>query len=101
MRIPEQVSFTVMPDGANSFASVRANPFTAARTELDSSDPSIGCFTADEKKPSLATATIATRPCSPRCILPVLSKPPMLSRNAAPRQIQPHRRIAVPVSCIE
>ena len=102
MRVyPEQTLFTVIPNGAYSFASVRVNPVAAARTELDSSSPSTGCLTANEKNPLLAAATIATRPCSPRSILPVLSKPSMLSRNAAHRQIPPHRRIAARVSSIE
>ena len=78
--------------GAYSFASVRLNPVAAARTDLDSSSPSTGCFTADEKNPLLAAATIGMRLCSPRSILPVLSKPSMLSRNAAPRPVK-YRRI--------
>src|SRR5260370_14248151 len=45
---PGQTLFTVMPYGAYSFASVRARPVTAARTELESSKPSTGCFTADD-----------------------------------------------------
>src|SRR5215470_18923312 len=37
-----------MPSAAYSLASVRASPVTAARTELESSRPSTGCFTAEE-----------------------------------------------------
>ena len=37
---------TVMPNGATSFASVRAKPVTAARMLLDRIRPSTGCFTA-------------------------------------------------------
>jgi hypothetical protein len=81
--------FTAMPYGACWFAGVRANPVTATRTELDSGNPPAGCFTADEKHRLLAAA-IAAQPCSPRYIFSLLSKPSMLSRNHAPRQI-PHR----------
>ena len=81
--------FTAMPNGACSFAGVRANPVAEALSELDSSNPPTGCFTADEKQPLLA-ATIAARPCSPRSIFSVLSNTSMLSRNPAPRQI-PYR----------
>src|ERR1700730_2772829 len=43
-----QALFTAMPYDAYSFASVRAGPVTAERTELESTNPPTGCFTADE-----------------------------------------------------
>src|SRR5215475_108326 len=67
-----------MPSAAYSLASVRAKPVTAARTELERSSPSTGCFTAEEVivmrrphfffcmrgKASLAKKTVLIRSCS-------------------------------------
>jgi hypothetical protein len=46
---------TVMPNGATSFASVRAKPVTAARMLFESISPSTGCFTVID-------VTLMTRP---------------------------------------
>src|SRR5690554_871786 len=43
---PGSTLFTVMPNGATSLASLRANPVTAARTLFERMSPSTGCFTA-------------------------------------------------------
>src|SRR5437763_12611233 len=75
---PGQTLFTVMPSAAYSLASVRARPVTAARTELERSNPSTGCFTAEEvmviRRPhlvfcmrgklSLAKKTVLIKSCS-------------------------------------
>src|SRR5258708_19931993 len=49
---PGQALFTVMPSDAYSFAGVRVSPVSAERTEarieLESSNPSAGCFTAPQ-----------------------------------------------------
>ena len=43
---PGATLFTVMPNGPNSFESVFASPVVPARTEFESTRPSIGSFTA-------------------------------------------------------
>jgi len=45
---PGRIVLTVMPSAATSLASVRENPVTAARIEVDSINPSIGCFTVSD-----------------------------------------------------
>ena len=81
-----------MPSVATSFASVRANPVTAARMLFDSIRPSTGCFTAID-------VTLMMRP-HRRSFMPGQHRARELHR-AAQRQVAPRVCHVVPVVLLE